>query len=146
MKMNGKFKILLSLLLCIVLITAQIQMLVSCNDKEQEGEKQIETQTLGEGETEFTLVVDYYDDKETDTFVIHTDKTTVGAALVELGLIAGEETQYGLMVSHVNGVRADYTLDDGLFWAFYIGEEFASTGVDSTEIVPGTTYTFKAQK
>jgi len=50
-------------------------------------------------------------------FEIHTEKETVGEALVELGLIAGEESEYGLYVKTVNGITADYD-KDGVYWRF----------------------------
>ena len=71
-------------------------------------------------------------------------KTTVGDALVELGMIEGEESEYGLYVKTVNGVTADYD-KDGVYWAFYIDGEYASSGVDSTEITEGSTYSFKME-
>ena len=37
------------------------------------------------------------DGNETN-FEIHTDKTTVGEALMEVGLLEGEESEYGLFV------------------------------------------------
>ena len=56
------------------------------------------------------------------TLEIHTDQETVGAALLELGLIAGEESEYGLFIKTVNGLTADYDTD-GVYWAFYIDGE-----------------------
>ena len=47
-----------------------------------------------------------------------TDATLL-AALLEHGLIAGEETELGLMVKTVNGITADYNVDRS-YWAFYI--------------------------
>ena len=76
---------------------------------------------------------------------IHTDKTTVGEALLELGVIAGEDGQYGLYVKEVIGIEADYD-KDGVYWAFYVNGEYAMTGVDQTEIVDGEAYAFKAEK
>ena len=69
---------------------------------------------------------------------------TVGAALLSLGLIAGEDSDYGLYVKTVNGVTVDYDTD-GKYWAFYVDGEYAATGVDSTDITAGATYTFKAE-
>ena len=69
---------------------------------------------------------------------------TVGAALLSLGLIAGEDSEYGLYVKTVNGVTVDYDTD-GKYWAFYVDGEYAATGVDSTDITAGATYTFKAE-
>jgi hypothetical protein len=69
----------------------------------------------------------------------------VGDALLELGLIAGEEGAYGLYVKTVNGITADYDVD-GTYWAFYIGDDYGMTGVDMTNIEPGATYAFKVSK
>ena len=78
-------------------------------------------------------------------FEIQTDKTTVGEALLEEGLIAGEEGVYGLYVKTVNGITADYDVDK-TYWAFYINGEMAMTGVDSTKIEDGATYSFEVAK
>ena len=77
-------------------------------------------------------------------FEIHTDKTTVGEALLEVGLIDGDVEDYGLYVKEVNGITADYDVD-GTYWAFYINDEYASTGVDSTNITEGDNYSFKVE-
>lgn len=99
---------------------------------------------LGEGNTEFTLTVTDKDGAES-SFTIHTDKENVGEALTEIGIIAGEEGDYGLYVKTVNGVTADYDVDQ-TYWAFYINGEYASTGVDSTPVTAGDTYSFKVEK
>ena len=98
----------------------------------------------GEGATVFYFNVVDKDGKETK-FEIHTDKTTVGEALLELGLIEGEEGAYGLYVKKVNGITADYNVD-GTYWAFYEGDDYGMTGVDLTEIKAGATYAFKVAK
>ena len=69
-------------------------------------------------------------DKEgTETsFEIHTDKKMVGEALQECGLLEGEDGPYGLYVKTVNGITADYDVDQ-TYWAFYINGEYAMTGV-----------------
>ena len=77
-------------------------------------------------------------------FQIHTDKETVGDALLELGLIAGEEGAYGLYVKTVNGLTVDYDTD-GKYWAFYTNGEYAVSGVDTTTIEAGITYSFKVE-
>lgn len=73
------------------------------------------------------------------TFTIKTDKDTVGAALLEHELIDGDESEYGLYVKKVNGIVADYDIDQS-YWAFYIDGDYAMTGVDSTEIVEDAKY------
>lgn len=98
---------------------------------------------LGEGSTKFTLTVTDQAGNETE-FEIHTDKETVGEALLELGLIEGDEGEYGLYVKTVNGITADYD-KDGVYWAFYVNGEYASSGVDSTAATEGDAYSFKVE-
>lgn len=146
MKRNNK---LLSLLLCIVLTVAMALFTIGCNDDNKEttpnaGQNQSEATILGEGATEFAFTVVDKDGNET-VFEIHTDKTIVGDALLELELIAGDEGDYGLYVKTVNGITADYDVDK-TYWAFYINGEYAMTGVDATNITAGDSYTFKVEK
>ena len=104
----------------------------------------VEATDIGEGATEFTFEV-VLEDGTTSYYTVHTDETTVGAALLGVDLIAGEDSEYGLYVKTVDGVTADYNTD-GTYWAFYIDGEYASTGVDSTDVTPGSTYSFKVEK
>ncbi len=125
---------LLSAAFCIVLIAAMALFTIGCNDNEK----------IGSGNVEFDFTVVDAEGNETK-FKINTDKTTVGEALLEEGLIAGEEGQYGLYVKTVNGTTLDYD-EDGMYWSFYINGEYAMTGVDKTDIVAGDSYAFKAEK
>ena len=139
----------LSVILCMMLIAAMAFGTTGCNDKtSQEAASETvvsaESQVLGEGKTQFTFTVTDQEGTES-SFEIHTDKETVGEALLECGLIAGDEGAYGLYVKEVNGIVADYDTD-GTYWAFYINGEYASTGVDATAITEGDTYSFKVEK
>ena len=109
-----------------------------------QGSTESEKKILGEGKTQFAFVVVDKDGNET-SFEIHTDKTTVGEALLEVDLIAGETSTYGLYVKTVNGITADYDVDQ-TYWAFYVNGEYATAGVDSTTIEEGATYSFKVEK
>ncbi len=140
---NKKFT---SLLLCMMLIVA-MALTAGCGEKKNEeplGTPLFEGGVMGEGRTAFDFVVVDKEGKET-AFEIHTDKTIVGDALLELGLIAGEEGAYGLYVKQVNGITADYDVDQ-TYWAFYINGEYGMTGVDVTNIEAGATYSFKVEK
>lgn len=98
---------------------------------------------VGEGETVFQfMVVDA--EGVSKVYEIHTDKTIVGDALLELGLIAGDEAEYGLYVKTVDGITVDYEID-GKYWAFYVNGEYAMTGVDATPITEGEEYAFKVE-
>ena len=99
---------------------------------------------LGVGQTMFLFTVVDKDGNETD-FEIHTDKETVGEALLDLELIAGEDGDFGLYVKTVNGITADYEVDQ-TYWAFYVDGEYAMSGVDTTTIEEGKTYAFKVEK
>ena len=152
-------KKLTSLILCMVLIVAMALGTTGCNgstgkDTSSGAETEVNLQAdsnvseegvsaLGTGSTKFNLTVADQEGNETQ-FEIHTDKGTVGEALLELGLIDGEESEYGLYVKTVNGITVDYDTD-GAYWAFYINSEYASSGVDSTEITEGDSYSFKVE-
>lgn len=141
-----------SLLLCMMLTVAMAFGTTGCNGKTNESGEAAKTQekaqsdvtVLGEGQTVFSLSVVDQEKNETQ-FEIHTDKETVGEALLELGLIAGETSDYGLYVKTVNGIFADYDKDQ-TYWAFYINGEYAQTGVDSTSVKAGEQYSFKVEK
>lgn len=98
---------------------------------------------LGKGAKNFAFeVID--SDGEKTVFNIFTDKTIVGDALSELELISGDDGPYGLYVKTVNSITYDYD-KDGKYWAFYINGEYATSGVDKTEITKGDTYCFKVE-
>lgn len=149
-------KTLLSLVLSTMLIVAMAFSMTACSDKHTDDSQagtdvsvntQVETNAdvtvMGEGATVFNFVVVDKDGNET-TFEIHTDKTTVGDALLDVELIAGDTSEYGLYVKTVNGITADYDVD-GTYWAFYINGEMAMSGVDTTDVVEGDTYSFKVE-
>lgn len=93
--------------------------------------------TLGQGQK--TVTVEVKAEDKAVTLTVHTDKATLGEALTEHGLIAGEPGAYGLYVKQVNGITADYDVDKA-YWAFYEGDQYAMTGVDTTVITGGEHY------
>ncbi len=92
---------------------------------------------LGQGAK--TVTVQVATEEKSINFTVHTDADTLGDALLELGLIAGEESEYGLYVKKVNGILADYDVDQ-TYWGFFCGGEYMMTGVDGTEISGGESY------
>ena len=144
-------KKLVSWLLCTMLIVAMALTTVGCSTDEQNGGNPANTEqssgevtVLGEGKTVFDFTVVDKDGNET-AFEIHTDKEMVGEALMELNLIAGDEGAYGLYVKEVNGITADYDVDQ-TYWAFYVNDAYATSGVDVTAIEAGAKYAFKVEK
>ena len=105
---------------------------------------EVQRQEMGEGSKLFYFDVSF-SNGETASYAIHTDADTVGAALVDLNLIAGEDSQYGLYVKTVGEETLDYEAD-GMYWAFYVDGAYADTGVDATTISNDTVYSFVATK
>ena len=120
---------------------ALVLALVSCNTVKKTGlwEDAEYRKDMEFGKGSKTVVVEVKAEDEMVSFTIHTDKTTVGAALLEHGLIEGEDSIYGMYVKVVNGMRADFD-EDQSYWGFYIDGELSFTGVDTTEITEGVTY------
>lgn len=81
-----------------------------------------------------TLTVVHRDGSSKD-FTIETGREMLGEALVDEGLIEGEDSEYGLFVTKVDGEEADSGKHE--FWSLTIGGEMATTGVDSTPIEDG---------
>ncbi len=144
MKMTT-FKKPLSFILCIVLITAMALTAIGCNDgKNYDTVTVSDGAVLGEGAVEFPLeIVD--GEGISINVTVKTDKTTVGEALLDVKLIAGDVEQYGLYIKCVNGIVADYDAD-GTYWAFYVDGEYAMSGVDTTDVVEGAKYSLKIEK
>ena len=143
-----ELKKILSLILCIVLIAVTALFAAGCSDKTDVEEPPVsesgDVTVLGEGATAFDLTVVDAEGAET-FFTVNTDETTVGDALLALELITGDESEYGLYVKTVNGITAEYEVD-GTYWAFYINGEYATSGVDTTDIGPGSAYMLKVEK
>ena len=153
----------LSLILLLVLIAALALTAVGCDDKKDDAAETTAATTTavtttpvdedaatttdpsvrGEGDTEFIFKVVTKSGEE-KTFTVRTDKTIVGDALQEVGLIEGDEDKYGLYVKVVDGERVEYETD-GKYWAFYVDGAYALKGVDLTEIEAGKVYSFVAE-
>ncbi|MBR6616091.1 MAG: DUF4430 domain-containing protein [Lachnospiraceae bacterium] len=168
MKMK-RMKKALSCILCMVLIVAMALVTTGCNGSagnqttaattveatptEAPASGAVETEAklatkevtvLGEGSKAFEFSVVDLEGNET-WFEIHTDEEMVGAALLTVELIVGEEGPYGLYVKEVNGISADYDKDK-TYWAFYVNDEYGATGVDMTPIEEGNVYSFRVSK
>lgn len=134
-------KRIVSLILCLILMVS----LAACGGAPAEttpSNTVTDGQVVGEGAKSFPLTIV---DKEGNaiTITVNTDKEMVGEALTELGIVEGTMGEYGLYMTHVNGIPAIYE-EDGYYWSFYINDEYAMTGVDQTPIVEGESYKLAA--
>lgn len=132
---QNSIKKMLSVLLCMVLIAAMALSMAACGSKEEP--------SAASGSISYTVITVDLEGKETK-FEITTDKKTVGEELLAQGIIAGDQGDYGLYVKTVNGITLDWD-KDAKYWAFYIGEEYATTGVDMTDAEAGVTYILKPE-
>lgn len=130
MKVN---RILVSIVCIIIACAPLVSCVYNVNDAQWQTVVCTEDTELGDGAK--TVIVEVRDDN-TVVFTIHTDAATVGEALAEHKLIAGEEGAYGMYIKTVNGIVADYATDQS-YWAFYKDGQYMQTGVDKTEFNDG---------
>lgn len=130
--------------ICAVLVLVCLLGLTACgNNVNKEGlwenATYLEDTTLGEGSTTFKMVVKA--GEQSVTFTVNTNKETVGAALLELNLIEGDNGMY----TKVNGITADYNVDKS-YWGFFVNDAYANEGIDTTKIEKDSTYKLEYTK
>lgn len=78
---------------------------------------------------------------ESESYHLKTDAGFLRQAMEEAeGLtFSGAESEYGMAVDTVNGVRADYSLD-GAYWAFYVNGEYCNYGIDNQPVLDGDVF------
>lgn len=128
-----------SFLFCFVLLIIICIVSTSCNKNATVTDiwsEAIYTENteFGNGDKTVTLEVIALD--KSVTFTIHSDKDTLGEALIEHNLIEGEQGAYGLYVKKANGITADYDKDQS-YWGFNKDGESMMTGVDGTVFKDG---------
>lgn len=90
-----------------------------------------------QGAKTITVTVIHSDGSSKD-FTYHTDEEKLGALLEKEGLIASEGADDG-MFHTVDGEKADWN-ENQSYWAFYVGEEYAMTGIYDTPIADGDAF------
>ena len=90
------------------------------------------------GTKAYTVTV-VHSDGSKKAFSYTTDEEFLGAALVAEGLIAGDEGPYGLTIITVDGEDAIWDVHNA-YWALFVGEEYAVTGIDSTPVNDGDSF------
>ncbi len=150
-------KKLLVMLLAVIMVFSAVAVFSGCQKQETKEPKTTEntandTQELPElwkdadytedtelGEGEKTVKVTVKAGEKSIVFTIKTDEEMLGDALLTHKLVDGEDGDFGLFISHVNGIRAVYE-KDGAYWGFFQGGEYMMTGVDTTPIADGDSY------
>ena len=121
---NKKFVIAAAALVLVVALMAGIWMAT-----------RPETQS---GSKAYTVAVVHKDGAE-KIFEYRTDAEYLAEALLEEGLVSGEEGPYGLTIITVDGEAAVWDTDNA-YWAIWIGEEMAMTGASETPVYDGSTF------
>lgn len=91
-----------------------------------------------DGTKNITVTVVHKDASE-KVFTYATDEEFLGAVLVAEGLVEGDDSDFGLMITSVDGEEASWDADQS-YWALYIGEDYATTGADSTPVNDGDSF------
>ena len=128
--------------LSLFLIVVMCLLCVACNNGTDDksvwdSATYFEDTTFGDGSKK--VLVEVIAEEKSVTFTVNTDKEQLGDALLEYDIIAGEEGPYGLYVKKVNGIIADYDIDQ-TYWALTKGGESVLSGVDGTDISDGEHY------
>lgn len=159
-------KSLLSLFLCLVLLAAAAMSALATAEEsvsveapselvipatETEPEIVISLQgteespvVIGDGEKVFIFTAKDLND-HAFWFEVHTDSEFLGEALLNLHLIAGSESEWGLYVTSVCGITADGSEENPGYWMLYANDEMTTTGVDTTPVESDVHYVFQIQ-
>ena len=124
-------KKLFALLICLCLVLS----LAGCISKLPQEQLPGNTETAAL--QKFTVTVVHADGAE-KTFNYETDAKILGDYLEAQGLIDSEGADDG-MFHTVDGEKADWN-ENQSYWGFYIGEEYAMTGIYATDIADGAAY------
>lgn len=125
---KGGKGILIAAVAAVVVVVLLIILSVMFAPKPQSGDK--------------SITVTLTDNNGVDTVYEHnTDAEYLLEAIREIeGLeIQGEDKEYGFYISTVNGITADYSVDQS-YWAIYVNGEYGSYGIESQTIEDGGEY------
>ncbi len=135
--MNKNLKLIIGVIILVAAIIAAFFVYRSFKPKAQQGSKG------------YTIeVVD--NNGETKTYEGRTDAEFLKQVMDELAKDSdfsyeGEDSEFGLFIQSVNGLKADYETD-GAYWAIYVNGEYGSYGADSQPVADGDTFRFAYEK
>lgn len=100
----------------------------------------IYTEDTEVGEGKNTVAVTVMAEEKSIVITLKTDEENFGQALRKSGFVEGSEGDYGLYISHVNGIKAVYE-EDSAYWAFLDGEgNYMNYGVDDAQLTGNDAY------
>ena len=133
---NNRKKIIIGLVCLVGLVAAFAVCWKVFGPKATKGDKHITVEVVNsEGAT-----TDYELDTDAEFLRIAMDE------LHDQGFsYDGTDSEYGIMISAINGETADYATD-GAYWALYVNGEYGQYGCDSQPVTDGDTYTWTYEK
>lgn len=126
--MKANAKKIIGVVLVVVLIIALGALYFVFREKPVEGSKSITIEVINSK-------------SESVVYELKTDAEFLRQAMDETeGLtFSGTESEYGLLISEVNGETADYAVN-GAYWAFYVNGEYCNYGVDTQPVLDGDAF------
>lgn len=124
--MKKNTKILIAAVLVLVLAASMLGIYLATRPDPVQGGKKI------------TVEVVHGDGREVE-FNYRTDCAYLGEVLLAEGLVKGEQGEYGLYITNVDGENAIYE-ENGAYWALYCNGEYATTGADTTPLHDGDVF------
>ena len=89
-----------------------------------------------------SITIEVVDNNAASTiYDLHTDAEYLRQAMEQAeGLeFSGTESEYGMMVETVNGVTADWNVDQS-YWGFYVNGDYCNYGIDTQPVVDGDAF------
>ena len=126
-KKKDTLKLVLGISAFVVLIGLFVVLWTVFGPKTTEGSKTVTLAVVAEDGSETSY------DAKTDALVL---KELMDELKDEGFSYGGSESEYGLMVDTINGIRADYTLD-GAYWSFYVNDEYCNYGISEQPVNDG---------
>ena len=127
---KGKGFLILGISILAVLIGLFVILFALFGPKTTEGSKNVTLSVVSESGDSTTY------ETKTDALVLQE----LMDELKEEGFTyGGAESEYGLMVDTINGVRADYTLD-GAYWSFYVNDSYCNYGISEQPVNDGDAF------
>ncbi len=125
--MNNRKKTLIMIVALVLLIAAALTAWLALKPQPSAGSKAI------------SVTVEHFEGGN-KVFNIKTDAEYLREALDQEQLVAGNETEYGLWVTTVDGETADDAKQE--WWGYTVNGEFAEFGVDQQPVNDGDAYVF----
>lgn len=140
---KSKLATAIALLVLAVLVIGAICLYSSNKDKDVEDAKVARKEVIVQGNKDtsnnkrITIEVINIDGSK-QTYGIESDKQFLGEVVKEVaGLtVEGDQTPTGLFVKTVNGVYADFNVNQ-TYWAFYCNDQYCQTGIDTQPVAEG---------